>query len=258
MPRVIINSIEYVATDGDLLLDIARRNGAHIGFFCNGNGICTTCECRVLAGTENLSVLTSAEKAWIGPERRKQGYRLGCQTGVAGDVAVVTRVEELRRSFVGTFQPIGERDNTEDNVATFVSKLTEITINHIVRAPLGLYENVNRVGLVRFLFPWTDLERWIDDGSRVFDAQLSRDDYTIGTGDAEKGRDDFTKINGIGVFSNSRLHRVGVLTYAELAALTDEELADKARTRVERVNTQQWREQALKLAANIGVVPTAN
>jgi ferredoxin len=252
MPKVIINDEVYEAAEGDLLLDVARRNGAHIGFMCNGNGICTTCECRVQAGTENLSDLTPAEKAWIGPSRREQGYRLGCQAGVGtGEVKIITRVEELRRSFVGTFQPAAERDSQEDNIAGFLSKLTEVTINHVVRAPLGLYESVNRVGLVRFLFPWTDLQKWIDDGSHIVDEQLKRDDYTINVdgGDATKGWDDFTQINGVGFFSNSRLHRAGITTYVELAAATDEDLAAKANTRVARVQEQKWREQAAALAA---------
>jgi ferredoxin len=258
MPKVTINNIEYEAAEGDLLLDVARRNGAHIGFMCNGNGICTTCECKVLDGADNLSDLTSAEKAWIGPARREHGYRLGCQAGVSGDVAVVTRVEELRRAFVGTFQPAAERADSEDNIATFLSKLTEITINHIVRAPLGLYENVNRVGLVRFLFPWTDLPKWIDEGSHTIDEQLKRDDFNLNVngGDAAKGWDDFTEIEGLGIFSNSRLHRAGITTYAELAAATEEDLAAKANTRVARVQEQKWREQAATLAAKkmLGVV----
>lgn len=233
-----------------MILDVARRNGAHIGFFCNGNGICTTCECKVLNGAEDLSPLTSAEKAWIGPERRSQGYRLGCQAGVTGDLVVITRVEELKRAFNGSLRPEGERAGREDNAVGFVTKLTEVTINHLVRAPVGLLESVNRVGLVRFLFPWTNLERWVDDSSRVIDTEFKRDGIELGTGRIPPADgDDLTVIDGLGIFASSRLRRAGITTYAELAATSAEDLAQQTRLRVERINQYQWREQAAKLAA---------
>ncbi len=48
--KVTINSIEYNANEGDRLLDIARRNHAHIGYFCGGNALCQTCYSRITEG----------------------------------------------------------------------------------------------------------------------------------------------------------------------------------------------------------------
>ena len=81
---VIINDVEVVAVPGDGLLEVARRNRAHIGFVCNGNGLCTTCECKVLDGIENLSAPNRAEREWLPAWRLEQGYRLACQTTLKG------------------------------------------------------------------------------------------------------------------------------------------------------------------------------
>ena len=39
MTTVIINDLAVEAVAGDGLLDLARRNRAHIGFVCDGNGL---------------------------------------------------------------------------------------------------------------------------------------------------------------------------------------------------------------------------
>ncbi|GIV94220.1 MAG: hypothetical protein KatS3mg056_2929 [Chloroflexus sp.] len=50
MATVIVNDVEMTARPGERILDIARRNSAHIGFVCDGTGFCQTCKVRVLAG----------------------------------------------------------------------------------------------------------------------------------------------------------------------------------------------------------------
>ena len=87
------------AREGETLVQAARRHGAHVWFICDGRGICQTCECRVLSGAENLSEPGELERAGLTEERRRKGYRLGCQTRLVGSgpVSVVSRAEELRR-----------------------------------------------------------------------------------------------------------------------------------------------------------------
>ena len=51
---------------GDTLLQAARRHGSYVWFFCDGRGICQTCECRVVSGAENLSELSELERTGLG------------------------------------------------------------------------------------------------------------------------------------------------------------------------------------------------
>ena len=84
---------------GETLVQAARRHGSFVWFLCDGRGICQTCECRVISGEENLSELAKLERAALGENQRRKGYRLGCQAHVvgSGSVSVVSRAEELRR-----------------------------------------------------------------------------------------------------------------------------------------------------------------
>ena len=80
-------------------MQAARRHGSYVWFLCDGRGICQTCECRVISGEENLSEVSQLECSGLGEERRRKGYRLGCQARLVGSgpVSVVSRAEELRR-----------------------------------------------------------------------------------------------------------------------------------------------------------------
>jgi chlorosome envelope protein I len=167
MPKVIINGETYEAQSGEVLLDVARRNGAHIGFVCDGLGFCATCECRVLEGVEALSPQTRDEVDWLGP-RLKRGYRLSCQTRVQGPdtVEVITRPELLRRQFEAIFAP-AKGETSVDNASRFLTNLTQITVDHLTQAPAGLTGTLNRIGALRLLFPWQNFDRFADDTSRV-------------------------------------------------------------------------------------------
>jgi len=93
------NGERIEAKQGDSLLGAARRRGAHVWFLCDGRGICQTCECRVVSGSEHLGKLSEIERTGLSENRRREGYRLGCQTTLlgTGPVSVVSRAEELRR-----------------------------------------------------------------------------------------------------------------------------------------------------------------
>lgn len=72
--------------------------------------------------------------------------------------------------------------------------------------------------------------------------------------DAESGAesggaaDDFTRLHGIGPAFQKRLHAAGILTFAQLAALTPDEIGEIIGWPAERVIQDQLREQAAALA----------
>ena len=98
MAKLEFNDERIEARVGETLVQAARRHGSYVWFLCDGRGICQTCECRVISGSENLSQVSKIERAGLGEKRRRAGYRLGCQARLlgSGPVSVVSRVEELR------------------------------------------------------------------------------------------------------------------------------------------------------------------
>ena len=99
--NVSINNHSYNANKGERLLDIARSNHEHIGYFCGGNTICQTCYVKVLEGSELLSPLSVEEKALLSERLIKEGTRMACLTTVEkeGTIRVVSLVEEVKRAF---------------------------------------------------------------------------------------------------------------------------------------------------------------
>lgn len=97
--QITINNHRYEANEGDRLLDIARKNHAHIGYFCGGNGICQTCYVRVLEGSELLSPLSEEEKALLSDTLLSEGTRMGCMAKVEkpGTIRIVSAVEEVKQ-----------------------------------------------------------------------------------------------------------------------------------------------------------------
>lgn len=97
--HITINNKQYEANKGDRLLDIARTNHAHIGYFCGGNGICQTCYVRVLEGSELLSPLSEEEKALLSDALLSEGTRMGCMAKVEkpGTIRIVSAVEEVKQ-----------------------------------------------------------------------------------------------------------------------------------------------------------------
>jgi len=97
--KVTINSIEYNANEGDRLLDIARRNHAHIGYFCGGNALCQTCYSRITEGAELLSPLNEIELEILSPNLIQAGTRLACQATIEkpGTIAMVSAIEEVKQ-----------------------------------------------------------------------------------------------------------------------------------------------------------------
>jgi ferredoxin len=168
MTKLIINTTECEASEGESILKAARRGKAHIGFICNGNGFCSSCECRVLEGTELLNEANDIEKNWLSPSRRERGYRLGCQATVkdsSGVVKLVTRTEVVRRLVINTITgaPMGDRVNTFKGLVADVSQAVR---DHLDMAPTGLSYSAKRLGLPTLLTPWKILGKLVQNVSQ--------------------------------------------------------------------------------------------
>lgn len=83
-----INSGKAVqAAPNSNLLRVSLREKGGIPFKCGG-GICGTCKCRIESGREYLDALKPKERKLLTEEEIAEGYRMACQTFVAGDVEV--------------------------------------------------------------------------------------------------------------------------------------------------------------------------
>lgn len=130
MPKVIFNDEELEAQDGENLLMLARRHGLHVGFICDGRGICPVCECRVVEGADMLTPVNKVEQRLMTPEQIEDGYRVACMTKVkgSGTLRVVSRVEEMRRSASGVFAP-PEGTNTGENLGRLLNNLLSLWLD---------------------------------------------------------------------------------------------------------------------------------
>ncbi|ACF45812.1 ferredoxin [Prosthecochloris aestuarii DSM 271] len=97
--KININNRSYEAVVGERLIDVARKNHTHIGYFCGGNGLCQTCYVRVNKGMDLLSPLSDREKALLSDTLIKEGTRVACLTTLdkPGTLELLTTVEEVKR-----------------------------------------------------------------------------------------------------------------------------------------------------------------
>lgn len=97
--NITINDRNCEAHPGDRLLDVARVNHSHIGYFCGGNAICQTCYVKVLEGGELLSPLSKAETAMLSDQLIREGNRMACQTTIEkpGTITILAMVEEAKQ-----------------------------------------------------------------------------------------------------------------------------------------------------------------
>ncbi|OAN40585.1 ferredoxin [Chloroflexus islandicus] len=177
MTTVTINDVEMEARPGERILDIARRNGAHIGFVCDGTGFCQTCKVRVLAGSESLSPPTELEKNWIPEQRLAEGWRLGCQTAIRGrgPVEVLTAAEELRRQTFAVINP-PPGTNVVSNAGVLLANVNQQNIDQVIGYPFNMLNAVAKIGLGRLLNPWQSMERfnqWLTDFGKVVEKTLN-------------------------------------------------------------------------------------
>ena len=57
---------------------------------CNGDGICSKCRIRIVAGQDQLSAETELEKSLRLKNKVSDEYRISCQTQVFGDIEIDT------------------------------------------------------------------------------------------------------------------------------------------------------------------------
>ncbi|MBV5326164.1 2Fe-2S iron-sulfur cluster-binding protein [Chlorobium phaeobacteroides] len=99
--KITINERSCEANTGDKLLDAARKNHAHIGYFCGGNGICQTCYVKVLEGGELLSPLSEPEKAMLSDTLIREGTRMACLATIEkpGTIKILSSIEEVKQIY---------------------------------------------------------------------------------------------------------------------------------------------------------------
>lgn len=139
MTQVTINDTAYDCQVGERLVDVARRNGAHVGFVCDGLlfFLFESNLCRVVKGAENLSPPTDLEKAWLQQSWLDAGYRMACEAYIqGGSVEVISRAEELRRQTVAIFSP-PEGTKILDNAGTLASSVGRSVVNQVIRIPFN-------------------------------------------------------------------------------------------------------------------------
>jgi ferredoxin len=172
MARIIINNKAVSADTGENLLDLAKLQPAHIGFVCGGNGLCGTCEIKVLQGAENLTKPTRVEREWLNAQRIEEGYRLACQTMVKGEgtVQILTRAEEVRQEFTAIFNP-PKGKNPLTAAGDFISDVANP--NQLAQFANGVISSTGRVGIRKMLFPWNKPLQFLQDTGRVIQAQIT-------------------------------------------------------------------------------------
>jgi len=168
MVQVEINDEVTDAKLGERLVAIARRNASHIGFYCDGSGICTMCECKVLSGADQLNEPTEIEHTWLSNERIADGYRLGCQAALrgVGPVRLLTRAEEMRRQFNAVLCP-PEGTTSADHVGPLLANIAAVNWQHIGLWPGNLLQSIGRLGVFSVLWPITNLNQLLDDTLRI-------------------------------------------------------------------------------------------
>lgn len=143
MPDITFNNEQVEAKTGEKLLSVARRNALHIGFVCDGRGLCKTCTTHVLSGSEHLGEPTEVELGALPKPLRDQGYRLACQTTVsgAGSVEVISRAEELRRKAIGAATFGAAATTPADNFISFAGNFGQLALDYVSSLPY-IFSNI--------------------------------------------------------------------------------------------------------------------
>jgi ferredoxin len=84
----ITNGMKTVAAAANSnLLRISLREQGGIPFKCGG-GLCGTCRCLIEQGRQHVDAIKPKERKHLTEADFAAGYRMACQTFVAGDVSV--------------------------------------------------------------------------------------------------------------------------------------------------------------------------
>lgn len=139
MSQVTINDETFEGIVGERLIDVARRNAAHVGFLCDGLGLCQVCACRVTEGAEQLSPPTTAEQNWFQSSWLDGGYRLACQTTLQGNgpVSFLSRAEELRRQTLAILSP-PDGSSLRESAGQLADHVGRLVLNQVSRFPFNV------------------------------------------------------------------------------------------------------------------------
>jgi ferredoxin len=177
MPEVIINDERFEAHEGESLMEIGRRNGAHLGFWCSGRGLCTFCECHVKEGNELLNPITGNERARLSAARLQNGSRLACRAVVEakeGTIRVITRSEKIKRQFLRTFTATSWQASTA-NLFDLGSSIMQLSSDYLSMYPYVLKSLGKGKVTLDTLNPFKDVNNLLRDGRRVIAHQLKSD-----------------------------------------------------------------------------------
>ncbi len=103
----------YEVEQGSSVLSTLAEEGVHLPSACGGKGSCGQCKCQVVSGGGEI---LDSEKGHFTRKQIKEGYRLGCQCKVKGDLELkvsdsVMGVKEWECTVIGN-----------KNVATFIKE----------------------------------------------------------------------------------------------------------------------------------------
>jgi len=75
---------------GANLMNVLLDNGIPVASSCHGQGVCTKCRVKIIAGIEHLSPEGEFEKSVRTRLRIPADMRISCQTTVHGDILIDT------------------------------------------------------------------------------------------------------------------------------------------------------------------------
>lgn len=174
MPTIIVNDVAMEAKVGERVLNVARRNAAHIGFICDNAGTCQTCRCQILAGAEHISPPSETEQAWLPVSKLAEGHRLACQMIIRspGEVRIESYAEYIRRLVLAVLNPPpGAR--AADSIQPLVNNMLSDFADQLGNFPRNILSVLDRIGPLRFAFPIRDTQRFADDTARVIQRMSS-------------------------------------------------------------------------------------
>lgn len=121
---------EVFASANATLLEVSLANNVEHAHVCGGNGRCSTCRVRVLAGQQNLSQPAMAENSVLKKIGAETDVRLACQAKISGDVKIAPLVGASQATYSGaahllTRQPTA--NGREKEVVVFFSDLRGFT-----------------------------------------------------------------------------------------------------------------------------------
>ncbi len=108
-----VNDNAYTVPQGSSVLSTLASEGVYLPSACGGKGSCGQCKCQVVSGGGEI---LDSEKGHFSRKQIKEGYRLGCQCKVKGDIELkvddsVLGVKEWECTVIGN-----------RNVATFLKE----------------------------------------------------------------------------------------------------------------------------------------